>query len=87
METFENVYLDISKQPGRCRMRDGGLGWKPSGEGDTFTLEGQDISSAQWSRAAKGYEMKILSRKGAIHQLDGFDGEVSERMDASTSPA
>ena len=77
METFEGIHLDISKQPGKCRIAESGLGWKPSGGGDTFTLDNSNIGGAQWSRAARGYELKILSRESGIIQLDGFDTEVS----------
>ena len=76
MESFEGIHLDLSKLPGKCRIAESGLGWKPSGGGDTFTLSGNDISSAQWSRAARGYELKISSRNSGIIQLDGFDQEV-----------
>ena len=75
METFENIYLDLSKQPGRCRIAESGLGWKPSG-GETFTLDSSNIGAAQWSRAARGYEVKILSRSSGVIQLDGFEQEV-----------
>ena len=76
METFESIHLDISKQPGKCRIAESGLGWKPSGGGDTFTLDNSNIGGAQWSRASRGYELKILSRESGIIQLDGFDTEV-----------
>lgn len=76
MESFERIYLDLSKQAGKCRIAETGLGWKPSGGGDTFTLDASNIASAQWSRAAKGYELKILSRTSGVIQLDGFDQEV-----------
>ena len=77
MESFERIYLDLSKQPGKCRIAETGLGWKPSGGGDTFTLDANNIAGAQWSRAAKGYELKIFPRNSGIIQLDGFDQEVS----------
>ncbi len=76
MESFERIYLDLSKQPGKCRIAETGLGWKPSGGGDTFTLDASNIGNAQWSRAAKGYELKIVSPAKGIIQLDGFDQEV-----------
>lgn len=76
MESFEGIYLDISKQSGKCRIAESGLGWKPSGGGDTFTLDGTNIAGAQWSRAARGYEVKIISRTFGVIQLDGFDQEV-----------
>ena len=76
-ETFENIYLDLSKESGRCKLAESGLGWKPSGGTDPFTLESSQIGSAQWSRAAKGYELKIFTRDAAVIQLDGFEEEVS----------
>lgn len=75
-ESFDNIYLDLSKQPGKCKLAESGLGWRPSGGGDTFTLDSSNIGAAQWSRAAKGYELKILSRSSGVIQLDGFDQEV-----------
>lgn len=75
-ETFENIYLDLSKQSGKCRFAESGLGWKPSGGGETFTLDASQIGGAQWSRASKGYELKILSRNVGVIQLDGFEQEV-----------
>lgn len=76
MEAFERIYLDLSRQPGKCRFADTGLGWKPSGGGDTFTLDANNLGAAQWSRAARGYELKIQSRTSGVIQLDGFDQEV-----------
>lgn len=75
METFENIYLDLSKQPGKCRIAESGLGWKAPGQ-STFTVESGNLGGAQWSRAAKGYELRILSRSSGIIQLDGFEQEV-----------
>ncbi|KAJ5105072.1 FACT complex subunit pob3 [Penicillium alfredii] len=79
-ESFDNIYLDLSQQPGKCKLAESGLGWRPSGGGDTFTLDSNNIGAAQWSRAAKGYELKILSRSSGVIQLDGFDQEDFERM-------
>ena len=75
-ESFDNIYLDLSKQPGKCKLAESGLGWKPSGGGETFTLDSSNVGAAQWSRAAKGFELKILSRSSGVIQLDGFDQEV-----------
>ncbi|KAL2014548.1 hypothetical protein VTN00DRAFT_2073 [Thermoascus crustaceus] len=80
MESFDNIYLDISKQPGKCKLAESGLGWKPAGGGDTFTLDSSNIGAAQWSRAAKGYELKILSRSSGVIQLDGFEQEDFDRV-------
>lgn len=69
--------MDLSKENGKCRFAENGLGWKPAGGGDAFTLDQSNIGSAQWSRAAKGYEVKIMQRNSGIIQLDGFQQEVS----------
>ncbi|KAL1850600.1 FACT complex subunit [Paecilomyces lecythidis] len=79
-ESFDNIYLDLSKNPGKCKLAESGLGWKPSGGGDTFTLDSSNIGAAQWSRAAKGFELKILSRTSGVIQLDGFEQEDFERV-------
>lgn len=86
MESFEGIYLDLSKQSGKCRIAESGLGWKPSGGGETFTLDSSNIGPAQWSRAARGFELKILSRTLGVIQLDGFDPEVRALLQAFESP-
>jgi hypothetical protein len=75
-ESFDGIYLDLSKESGKCRFAETGFGWKPSGGGDTFTLDASNIGGAQWSRASKGYEVKILQRNSGVVQLDGFLQEV-----------
>ncbi|EAQ89026.1 conserved hypothetical protein [Chaetomium globosum CBS 148.51] len=56
IESFDNIHLDLSREHGKCRFAENGLGWKPAGGGDTFTLDSSNIGGAQWSRAARGYE-------------------------------
>lgn len=77
-ESFDDIYLDLSKQPGKCRLAESGLGWKPTG-GTTFTLDKSEFQSAQWSRAARGYELKIYARIAGVVQLDGFKQDVRRR--------
>ncbi|KAI5919931.1 hypothetical protein F4810DRAFT_456667 [Camillea tinctor] len=79
-ENFDSIFLDLSKESGKCRFAENGLGWKPSAGGNTFTLDRGDIAAAQWSRAAKGYEVKILKRSSEIVHLDGFQQEDLERL-------
>lgn len=74
-ESFDNIYLNLSKEPGKCRLAESGLGWKPAG-GQTFTLDKQELVSAQWSRAAKAYEIRIFARSNGVVQLDGFKQDV-----------
>ncbi|KAI5804445.1 hypothetical protein EDC01DRAFT_643438 [Geopyxis carbonaria] len=78
-ETFENIYLDLSRSSGKCRFAASGIGWKPQ-VGETWTLQNTEILSAQWSRAAKGYELKIHSRAMGIFQMDGFLQDDLDRV-------
>lgn len=80
IESFDNIYLDLSKESGKSRFAESGLGWKPAGGGDAFTLDSSNIGGAQWSRAARGYEVKILLRSSGVVQLDGFHQEDYERL-------
>ncbi|ERT01469.1 FACT complex subunit pob-3 [Sporothrix schenckii ATCC 58251] len=80
IESFDNIFLDLSKESGKCRFAENGLGWKPAGGGEAFTLDQSNIGGAQWSRAAKGYEVKIHQRNSGILQLDGFQQEDYERL-------
>lgn len=72
--------MDFSKAPGRCRFAESGLGWKPSGSGDTFTLGNEQIQHAFWNRAARGYEVKIYRKNDPVVQFDGFQEEDYERI-------
>ncbi|EFE36900.1 uncharacterized protein ARB_04427 [Trichophyton benhamiae CBS 112371] len=66
---------------GKCKLAESGMGWKPSGGGDTFTLDKSNIGAAEWSRAAKGYELKIVSRTCGVIQLDGFEQDEAAPQD------
>lgn len=80
-ESFDNIFLDLSKESGKCRFAETGFGWKPAGGGDTFTLDHSNIGGAHWSRASKGYEIKIMQRANSgIIQLDGFQQEDYDRL-------
>ena len=86
-ETFENIYLDLSRVGGRCRFGASGMGWKPNSKGanakdlkdqnmELWTLEAHEFIQAHWSRASKGYELKVFTRTMGIVQLDGFEQDV-----------
>ncbi|PFH55735.1 hypothetical protein XA68_17700 [Ophiocordyceps unilateralis] len=80
IESFDGIYLDLSKESGKCRFAETGFGWKPAGGGETFTLDRSNVGGAQWSRAAKGYEVRILHRNSGIIQLDGFQHADLDRL-------
>lgn len=78
-EAFNEIYLNLSRKPGATRFSDSGFGWKPA-NGETYTCDQSQIISAQWSRAARGYEVKILSRNDGVIQLDGFKQDDFDRV-------
>jgi structure-specific recognition protein 1 len=78
-EAFNEIYLNLSRKPGATRFSDSGFGWKPT-NGETYTCDQSQIISAQWSRAARGYEVKILSRNDGVIQLDGFKPDDFDRV-------
>jgi structure-specific recognition protein 1 len=43
-------------------------------------LDSNQIGAAQWSRAAKGHELKIVTRDSAVIQLDGFEQDDFDRV-------
>ncbi|KAH3900024.1 probable FACT complex subunit POB3 [Saccharomycodes ludwigii] len=78
---FDRIFFNQSKLGGRCRIADSGLGWKPSTSGGSnsttkgnqpFLLPASELSSVQWSRGCKGYELKINTKHQGVLQLDGF---------------
>ncbi|KAI4240809.1 MAG: hypothetical protein L6R40_004923 [Gallowayella cf. fulva] len=83
IEEFSGIYLDLSKQPGKVKFAEAGLAWKPTGgaggEG-SFARDGQQFFQCQWSRGARGHEVKILLRDSGLIQLDGFEAEEFDRV-------
>ena len=75
-EKFEDIYLNLSAEPGKCRVTDAGLGWRSVEGGDPFFLDPSDMNGTQWSRAARGYELKIFTKTATVVQLDGFKEDV-----------
>ncbi|KAH3674615.1 hypothetical protein WICMUC_003161 [Wickerhamomyces mucosus] len=76
---FERIYLNQSKAHGRFRLAASGLGWKAANVGGSaiktqpFLLSSDELSSAQWSRGSRGYELRIQTKNKGVVGLDGFD--------------
>lgn len=76
---FDKIYFNQSKKPGFLRIADQGLGWKEAASQDgskkkpPFLLPFHSIVSAQWSRASKGYEVRLQTRENKVIMLDGFE--------------
>ncbi|KAL8642125.1 MAG: hypothetical protein Q9228_001150 [Teloschistes exilis] len=80
VEEFNGIYLDLSKQPGKVKFAEPGLAWKSVAGGQSSSLDGEQFLQCQWSRGAKGHEVKILTRDSGVLQLDGFDSEEFDRV-------
>lgn len=76
---FERIYLNQSKANGRFRIAESGLGWKAASTGGSanktqpFLLPSDELSSAQWSRGSRGWELRIQTKNKGVAKLDGFD--------------
>ncbi|KAK6458700.1 DNA polymerase delta binding protein [Scheffersomyces xylosifermentans] len=72
---FEKIFLNQSKNSGRMRIADSGLGWKEGTVGEPFLLPSEEILTAQWSRGSRGYELRVQTKNKGVVMLDGFDVE------------
>lgn len=77
---FERIYLNSSKAAGRFRIAQSGLGWKAtvtggSAKSEPFLLPSEEVSSSQWSRGSRGYELRVQTKNQGVVRLDGFDVE------------
>ncbi|KAK9451154.1 uncharacterized protein V1518DRAFT_412661 [Limtongia smithiae] len=83
MTQFDNIYFNQSSRPGRLRFANSGLGWKSSSKNVSlppFLLPQSEFMSANWSRAAKGYECRVLTKDRGVVQFDGFDLDDFDRL-------
>lgn len=81
---YDAIYFNQSRLYGQVRMSESGLGWKATEKlqggsaanvSEPFLLPANELLSAQWSRGAKGYMLRIQTKTNSTVQLDGFDAE------------
>lgn len=80
---FDRIYLNQSRFNGRFRIADSGLGWKSANSGGSaanqakqpFLLPATELSTVQWSRGCRGFELKVSTKNQGVVQLDGFAPE------------
>ncbi|KAJ2726084.1 FACT complex subunit [Coemansia sp. Benny D115] len=76
------------KSVGQVRMGASGIGWKAAeGEAEALqglsipglvmpsgilALQHDDLRRIQWQRVARGYGLRIYTKSGTLHKLDGF---------------
>lgn len=70
---YDKIYLNQSKESGRMRVADLGLGWKATGEGkEPFLLPTEEMLATMWSRGCRGYELRVQTKNKGVVLLDGF---------------
>ncbi|GMM30440.1 FACT complex subunit [Martiniozyma asiatica (nom. inval.)] len=78
---YDKIYLNQSRFPGRMRIADSGLGWKPqqipgaTTKSTPFLLPSDELSTCHWSRGSRGYELRIDTKNKGVIMLDGFDSQ------------
>ena len=58
------------------RIQEEGIFYKSSRTGKTLQVRESEFSTFEWMRAARGYEVKIVSRDGAVTKFAGFKESV-----------
>ncbi|KAJ2890932.1 FACT complex subunit, partial [Coemansia aciculifera] len=82
------------KSMGQVRIGASGIGWKAAeGESEALqgvnipglsmpagmlALQREDLRRLQWQRVARGYGLRIYTKSGAMHKLDGFTADDYE---------
>lgn len=71
----------MGTKSGKLRLAETGLGWKASeGNSDPFTVAMSELRSANWFKASRGYELKLLQRNGNLLRLDNFREEDFDKV-------
>ncbi|KAI7834425.1 hypothetical protein BX661DRAFT_139106 [Kickxella alabastrina] len=84
------------KATGQVRMGASGIGWKAAeGQAEALqgitvpgltlpagmlALQKEDLRRIQWQRVARGYGLRIYTRSGTMHKLDGFTADDFEPL-------
>ncbi|KAJ1862941.1 FACT complex subunit [Coemansia sp. RSA 2703] len=84
------------KSVGQVRMGASGIGWKAAeGEAEALqgvsipglilpsgmlALQHDDLRRIQWQRVARGYGLRVYTKSGVLHKLDGFTADDFETL-------
>ncbi|KAJ2808762.1 FACT complex subunit [Coemansia sp. 'formosensis'] len=84
------------KSVGQVRIGASGIGWKAAeGESEALqgvnipglsmpagmlALQREDLRRLQWQRVARGYGLRIYTKSGTLHKLDGFTADDYEQL-------
>ncbi|KAI9321252.1 hypothetical protein BX666DRAFT_1900156 [Dichotomocladium elegans] len=68
---FDSIHNGVRSDVGRFRLAQNGIGWRSSNN-QTTVIPATDLKRASWSRAARGYQVRIVLKDNTIHKFDGF---------------
>lgn len=82
---YDGIYYNQSRASGQMRMSESGLGWKSSATvsgkpQEPVLLPADELVSAQWTRGARGWMLRLSQKSGTVVQFDGFEGSDFERL-------
>ncbi|KAJ7554222.1 hypothetical protein O6H91_06G131700 [Diphasiastrum complanatum] len=71
--------------PGQLKIHPGGFLWKKSGGGKVVEVAKGDISSLNWTRVPKGYQLAIRLKAGSNVKFNGFREQVRAKSRFSST--
>lgn len=72
---FNSIYCGLQPDLGRFRLSQNGLGWK-GGRDRTIIVGIDELKKMSWTRAARGFELRVLKKDNVILKFDGFKPDV-----------
>ena len=72
---FESIHCGVQPDKGRFRIAPNGIGWK-AGNNKTTVISADDLKKLTWLRAARGYQIRVLSKDNSVYKFDGFKADV-----------
>ena len=77
---FQNILhstsSSFSPNAGRLKMADQGLAFREGVSGTIISVESHEMKKLTFLRAARDYELRILTVSGVTHKFDGFALDV-----------
>ncbi|KAI8147611.1 hypothetical protein BJV82DRAFT_507931 [Fennellomyces sp. T-0311] len=74
---FEAIHCGVQPDKGRFRIAPNGIGWK-AGNNKTTVIASEDLKKLTWLRAARGYQIRVLSKDNNVFKFDGFKSDDFE---------
>lgn len=75
---FEAIHCGIRPDRGRFRLAPNGLGWKAGDK--TTVVPAEDLRKVSWSRAARGFELRVVLKDNSILKFDNFKADVRSML-------